>query len=189
MKPSIIPCAVWKTTLTRDLILFWIIATSSLCAGLFINQFRDKPLPLVYQSKAERLKQAVSKMASEKAAPPALTGEVLNSNLSLEQFRAFTEGKKGLVLDARPEIFHRLGHVPGALSLSRDDFEKAYAKVKDLLEKDKNQALVLYCATSSCEDSHLVQTALSKLGYTNVAIFTGGWAAWTQANLPEEVNP
>jgi rhodanese-related sulfurtransferase len=92
-------------------------------------------------------------------------------------------------LDARPEIFYRLGHVPGALSLARDDFENAYAQLKERLEKDKNQPLIIYCSNSSCEDSHLVQSALLKLGYVNVAVFSGGWATWTQEKLPEETNP
>lgn len=46
--------------------------------------------------------------------------------LTLEEFFEFVD-KDGLVLDTRSKIFYRLGHVPGAISLLRDDFENAYA--------------------------------------------------------------
>jgi rhodanese-related sulfurtransferase len=185
MKPHI----PWLLLLKQDLSAFWVIASASLCVGLLVNQFRDKPLSLTYQTKAERLELAVSKVVRETSVNNVKTEETLSKDISLEQFRTFVEGRRVLVLDARPEIFHRLGHVPGALSLARDDFEKSYAKLKDQLEKNKDQPLILYCSNTSCEDSHLVQKALSKLGYTNVSIFSGGWAVWTQAQLPEETNP
>ena len=109
-------------------------------------------------------------------------------SLTLEQFQAFLASKQGIILDARPEIFHRLGHVPGALSLPREDFEASYNKLKPILEKDKNQVIAVYCSSSSCEDSGLVQNALQSLGYTHVSVFHGGWAEWTNAGLPEETN-
>src|SRR5690606_30147899 len=85
---------------------------------------------------------------------------------------------EGIVLDARPEVFHRIGHIPGALSLPREDFENAYASLKEVLEVDKEQIIVVYCSSMSCQDSELVRRALTALGYSRVAILTGGWAAW-----------
>jgi 3-mercaptopyruvate sulfurtransferase SseA len=96
------------------------------------------------------------------------------------------ENKRGLVLDARPEIFHRLGHVPGALSLPRDDFETGYAALKGKLEADRSQAIVIYCSNASCEDSGLVKKSLSALGFINIALYEGGWSDWTNAKKPEE---
>jgi rhodanese-related sulfurtransferase len=188
MKMRNILNSVWYSKFRTDLFLLWIIATCSLCVGLLLNQFRDQPLPLSYKSKAERLELVVSKIA-EKAVSKSITSVALPKTLSLEEFRSYVEKNSGLILDARPEIFHRLGHVPGALSLAREDFEKDYTKLKNRLEKDKDQPLVVYCSSTSCEDSHLVQAALLKLGYVNVATFPGGWDAWTQEKLPVEVNP
>ncbi len=162
------------------------MATTSLCVGLLLNQFRDKPLPLVYQSKQERLEQAVSRIAASEAPKHNSATGPFSQNLSLDEFRVFVKEKRGLVLDVRPEIFHRLGHVPGALSLPREDFEKSYARLKSKLETDKNQPIVLYCPGGSCDDSELVQKGLVRLGYTQVVVFRGGWTAWTQAGLPEE---
>jgi rhodanese-related sulfurtransferase len=175
-------------TFWRDIRVFWLLATSALCLGMLMNQFRDKPLPLVYESKAERLQSVVSKVSVTMPVNSALRSEHLSDSLSLDAFRVIVEEKKVLVLDARPEIFHRLGHVPGALSLPRDEFEKGYANLQKLLEVNKERPIVLYCSSSSCQDSGLVQKALRDLGYTHVSIFHGGWSAWTQAGLTEEKN-
>ena len=91
-----------------------------------------------------------------------------------------------LILDARPEIFHRLGRVPKALSLPRDDFETYYTKQRVQLEKHKALPVAIYCTGGSCEDGEMVGAALIRLGFTQVHLFRGGWHAWTQAKLPEE---
>lgn len=168
-----------------DLFVLWIVATTSLCAGLLLNQFRDKPLSLLYQTKEERLDRAVAKISTQESHAVKATRS-LSQNLSIEEFKAFVQEKQGPVLDARPEIFHRIGHIPGAISLPREEFEKAYLKLKDQLEPYKDRSIAIYCSSNSCEDSELVRKALTKLGYTQVAVFNDGWNAWTQANLPEE---
>jgi len=171
----------------QDMLFLWLAATTALCFGLLINQFRDEPLPLIYKGKEERLQVAVESLTTPAipAASPAPVAENLPEFLTLEEFAEFVD-KGGLVLDARPEIFHRLGHVPGAISLPRDDFERAFTALREKLEADKAQPLVLYCASSSCEDSELVKKSLMELGYTRVAVFKGGWSEWQAAGKPEK---
>lgn len=110
----------------------------------------------------------------------------LPHDVALADFRAYVKERLGLVLDARPEIFYRFGHVPGALSLPKDEFEKGYAKLKTTLESDMSQPIIVYCTDESCEDSEWVYQALTNLGYSQVSIFRGGWDAWTKAGYPEE---
>ena len=169
--------------LLRDATSLWIIITVSLCVGLLLNAFREKPLSLIHQSKTQRLQLAVSMISRTQVAPPL---RALPTNLSLEQVQQIVEEKHCLVLDARPELFYRLGHLPGAFSLPREDFEAGYRKLSARIEANKNIAIVVYCSGISCEDSRLVQEAFRKLGYTNVAVFAGGWDEWTGADLPEE---
>jgi len=173
-------------TLCSDLMVLWLVATTALCVGLLINQFRDTPLPLVYKDKAKRLQDSVQRIASKESAPAPAPVVQIPEKLSLQEFSSYVENKRGLILDARPEIFHRLGHVPGALSLPRDDFETGYAALKDKLEADRSQPIVIYCSNSSCEDSGLVKKSLASLGFTNLALFEGGWGEWTNAKKPEE---
>ncbi|MDR0532553.1 MAG: rhodanese-like domain-containing protein [Verrucomicrobiales bacterium] len=150
----------------RDKVELIIIVVISVGLGWTVGFVHKKPLSLVYQSKV---------------------GEVKQASLTLEQFRDFVDGKKGIVLDVRPGIFYRLGHVPGAISLPRDDFEKGYQKLQALLEKDKRQPIAIYCSGESCEDSGLLHGALARLGYVNIQVFQGGWDEWTRAGLPEEL--
>lgn len=173
------------TALKTDVLAFCLIGVISVCAGLLANQFRSERLPLIYQGKESRLMNAVERIAVAKP-PPSAGDEALPESLSLEEFQDFVENKRGIVLDARPEIFHRLGHVPGAISLPREDFENAYQANRAALETDKTVAIAIYCSGADCEDSDLVQKALRRLGFERVTIFSGGWTGWTAANLPEE---
>ena len=171
-----------------DFVFLFLAASVSLVAGILINQLRDTPLPLVFKDKAERLQDSVQRIATKETVPAPAPAVHLPETLSLEEFTSFVENKGGLVLDARPEIFHRLGHVPGALSLPRDDFEKGYAALKDKLEADRSQPIAIYCSGASCEDSGLLKKSLGALGYTNLALFEGGWDEWTTAKKPEETS-
>ena len=177
--------------LGEDFLKLGILITIGLCLGLVINQFRDKPMPWIYQSKQQRLDYAVAGLETKspvapEAEKPTSAHDSVPESLTLEQFQACVIGKKVLILDARPELFHRIGHVPGSIALPRDEFETYYKKHQAELEKDKAQPLVIYCSGGSCEDSGLVSETLKKLGYTNVGIFRGGWDEWTHAGLLEE---
>lgn len=174
--------------LKQDLLFLWVAATTALCLGLVLNQFRDEPITLVYQGKQQRLQNAVERLTSASGSAEPVTALVADfpEFFTLAEFSKFAEGGEGLILDARPEIFHRLGHVPGAISLPRDDFENAYKGLREMLEADKARAIVLYCSGASCEDSELVKRSLLALGFTRLAIFKGGWSEWTAAGRPEE---
>lgn len=176
------------SSLVRDAAGALILLTVGLAIGLTINQFRDKPLPLLYQSKEARMQEAVAHLETATPAPAAVKHTTLPEIMTLDDFRTYLKNKAGLVFDARPEIFHRLGHIPGASSLPRDDFENSYKTYQSELERDRSQPIVVYCSGSSCEDSTLVQESLKALGFTNVSVFRGGWDEWEENNLPVEEN-
>ena len=116
----------------------------------------------------------------------AASGESLTGSVSVEDFKVFVEKKSGIVLDARNDMMYRKGHVPGALSLSSERFRTAYAKQKSVLEANKTRPIIVYCLGPGCGTSEDVHQKLIRLGYTNVAVFSGGWAGWQEAKLPEE---
>ena len=169
-----------------NLFLCWIITTILVCIGLLLNSFRDKTLARVDKSKAECLQRSGSKFAGTKTVNAVSSQLPLLKDVPLDDFQAYVKEKRGIILDARPEIFYRFGHVPGALSLPRDEFEKGYTLLKAKLEANKNRPMIIYCSDESCEDSELVHKALANLGYTQISIFRGGWDTWTKAGLPEE---
>jgi len=176
----------------NDLLKIGILGTICACVGLATNQLRNKPLPLVYQSKQDRLNTTILQMTqdepvNEQVKPTASqSAEELPAILSLDEVSGIVDRRNVIILDARPEIFYRLGHIPGSLSLPRDDFQNGYDKIKSQLEINKNQPLVVYCSSSSCQDSGLIVSALEQLGYQRISVFKGGWSEWQSAGFPEE---
>lgn len=149
--------------------------------GIILNQLRANPLPLVYTPPQARLEQTVENLG----AGPTLTAPS-KGNLNLEEMRSISVNRAAVILDARPEIFYRIGHIPSALSLPRDDFESRYQVLAPILQPRRNEVLVVYCSGENCEDSRMVGDALERLGYTRVRLFRGGWSEWDGENLPEE---
>ncbi len=86
-------------------------------------------------------------------------------------------------LDARPQEFHSISHIPGALALPEDDFEVAFTRHEERLRATLD--LVVYCSGWGCEASHLVAQRLRERGI-HAAILHEGLPAWEDAGLPLE---
>jgi rhodanese-related sulfurtransferase len=103
-----------------------------------------------------------------------------------QAFWVLSEGKKAIVIDARPAKLYEMGHVPGAINISREQFAADYEKEKASVEADRERPVVVYCNGLDCEDSKMVSGALIKLGFRRVLLYKGGWQEWTFQHLPEE---
>jgi len=170
-----------KKLILKDAIGVWILIAISLCGGVIMNQIRPNPSPLVDSYPDALVHEQVGK--SGHVSNPSIS---LQGDVSLDEMREISFSRAALILDARPEIFYRLGHIPGALSLPRDDFQNQYHTIQSVLEANREKVIVVYCADTDCHDSQMVGDALERLGYTHVRIFRGGWAAWEASHLPEE---
>ena len=91
-----------------------------------------------------------------------------------------------LFLDARPEAFYGMSHIPGALSLPEDDFEPAFARVEPTLRKSLD--IVVYCSGFGCEASHIVARKLKERGIPAVVLHDG-LPAWQEQNYPLREGP
>jgi rhodanese-related sulfurtransferase len=89
--------------------------------------------------------------------------------------------KGALFLDARPVAFYEMEHIPSALPLPEDEFDKHFAKLEPLLRSRFD--LVVYCSGYGCEASHIVAQKLRERGI-HAAILHEGWPAWTEAGYP-----
>lgn len=90
--------------------------------------------------------------------------------------------KGALFLDARPEDFYTMAHIPGSLPFPEEDFEKAFARLEPRLRGSLD--VVVYCAGFGCEASHIVARKLKERGIP-AAILHDGWPAWQDARYPE----
>lgn len=157
----------------------FLTAMISLAAGLLINRFSGRPLPLVYQTPEQRFDAELTSLV---AAPPFALAPA--PTIGLAEFRSTVENKSALILDARPAAFFTQGHVSGALNLARDDFAHDYRRLSGVLKVARDKPIIVYCSGGACHDSRLVANALLTLGFGNVRVFIGGWEAWSAAGLP-----
>lgn len=144
-----------------------------------MNRFASSPLPIVYQTPEERFDLELTSLVAAapfKIAPAATVG--------LAEFRSAVDGKSALILDARPSVFFKQGHVPGAANLARDNFAQDYRRLSAVLKAAGDKPIIVYCSGGECHDSRLVANALLTLGFGNVKVFTGGWEDWSAAKLP-----
>jgi len=84
------------------------------------------------------------------------------------------------LLEALPAKYYLEGHLAGALHFPHDR-TRALAP---LLVPDKATAIVVYCASATCQNSHIAAAALQALGYADVSVFAGGKKDWSEAGLP-----
>jgi rhodanese-related sulfurtransferase len=94
--------------------------------------------------------------------------------------------KGALVLDARPRAFYDMSHVPGALPLPEDDFDRAFASIEDRLRSHFD--IIVYCSGYGCEASHIVARKLAGKSI-RAAVLHEGWPAWTDAGYPVKEGP
>ena len=82
-----------------------------------------------------------------------------------------------LWVDARTEKSYELRHVPGAVWLSEDEWER---HLPDFLAAwQPTGRVIVYCDSQACDASQAVALRLQReLKLTNVYVLQGGWAAW-----------
>ena len=87
-----------------------------------------------------------------------------------------------VLLEALPEKYYQDWHLPGALHMPHD----AVGELAPTLIPDKTSEVVVYCASKTCQNSHIAANLLTQLGYINVAVYAGGKQEWSDAELPTQ---
>ena len=108
----------------------------------------------------------------------------MGHTISRQDLQARIDGKEALVLiEALPESYYLKGHLPGALNLPHDRVrELAPALIPDMAAE-----VVTYCASATCQNSHIAADTLRAMGYTNVRVYAEGKQDWVEAGLPLEM--
>jgi rhodanese-related sulfurtransferase len=91
-------------------------------------------------------------------------------------------GRMPVLVEALPEKYYRDWHLPGARHMPHD-------QVRTLAESelpDRGAEIVVYCASPTCQNSHIAARHLEQMGYANVSIYAGGKQDWSEAGLPVE---
>lgn len=99
-------------------------------------------------------------------------------DISLEELsQRLTCAKPPVLAEILGPKYYESGHLPGAINLPLEGFAE---RAVELLP-DKQAEIVVYCASATCNNSHIARRKLVSLGYTNVRVFSGGKAAWRDA--------
>jgi len=102
---------------------------------------------------------------------------------TLRDLRArLTANPNTVLLEALPEKYYQDWHLPGALHMPHD----AVDALAPVLVPNKNTEIVVYCASNTCQNSHIAAKLLAQRGYGNVAVYAGGKQEWQDAGLPTQ---
>jgi rhodanese-related sulfurtransferase len=104
-----------------------------------------------------------------------------HAEVSLDELKKLIETKSAVLIDANSAKTYDKGHIPGAVSFTKN--EKAFAS---LLPTDKNALLVAYCGGPMCSAWEDAAETAKKAGYTNIKHFKGGLKGWKSAGLSLE---
>ncbi|MEO0340977.1 MAG: rhodanese-like domain-containing protein [Bacteroidota bacterium] len=175
----------------QDIIALGAVLVFSAIVATTINVFRKDSLPWNYQTVRERFEAEVAEARANLDYAESLESKGLGvQDMDQSDLFKLVESKRVVVLDARPEVFHRLGHVPGALSFPRGEFSTKAEEHRTILRNAAEQdiPIVIYCASLTCKDADLVSEGLASVGMHDHWIFRPGWSAWKQSGLPIENN-
>jgi len=101
--------------------------------------------------------------------------------ITIDEFLARDRrGDPAFLVDTREDHEWALGHLPGAIHLSKGIIERDIEKAVP----DKTAPIVCYCGGGY--RSALVCDNLQKMGYTNVISMDGGFRGWAARSLPVE---
>jgi rhodanese-related sulfurtransferase len=105
------------------------------------------------------------------------------------------QGSEGLLfIDSRGRDDFAAGHIPGALSVPLERIQRSRktapgSEWAGTLDFPGTQTLIVYCEGGDCQTSISLAKIIHDKGYQDIRIFTGGWAEWSAASLPEEKSP
>lgn len=142
------------------------------CCGLTgCMEPQDKPIP--------PLDPSLSTVETPAAVVETPSSPGTITRMPLGTLYQLTQGNAALIFDVRPLIYYKMGHIPGAISFPKENFDKDIAKNEALIKSaNKNQKpVVVYCTDLACPDARTVATQLSDRGH-NVAVLQGGYDAW-----------
>lgn len=80
------------------------------------------------------------------------------------------------LLEALPAKYYDDWHLPGAKHFPHDQ-ARALAPV---MLPDKSAEIVVYCASRTCQNSHIAARVLEQIGYADVAVYAGGKEDWRE---------
>ncbi|MDR2826783.1 MAG: hypothetical protein LBV77_01860 [Candidatus Adiutrix intracellularis] len=103
---------------------------------------------------------------------------------NFEAMNAVLQKPGTVLIDARPSLFYKIGHLPGAINLPVDETDEATLNAWRTGQNSKS-IIIIYCTDDLCQMADKLSKRLTVLGMFPI-IFSPGFAGWEKANLPIE---
>lgn len=98
------------------------------------------------------------------------------AELNLEEMKGFAASSNVTIVDARVRVDYEYGHLPGAVNLP---VTAGLAERRTLASAlPAGWLVIVYCQSSGCKWADSVAADLFNRGFTDIAIFRGGWREW-----------
>lgn len=166
----------------------FIILTLSLVIGLIANAISSKGISLVRDDSERFTIDSTKKSVNLKERGKLnKAGFYQPVNIPVEAAKLlYDENIK--FIDGRPPEEFRTGHIKGAYNISYKEFIEKSKEEKLEMLKDfgKDEILVSYCGSDSCEISIDNAYEFAKVGYNDVKIYLGGYKEWNNLGYPVE---
>lgn len=99
---------------------------------------------------------------------------------TVEVTMANSWGSAVMWIDARPKAEFETAHIPGALSLTTEEWDSLLPGVLNAWSPQRK--LIVYCSKQTCGASREVARRLrEEAGLKQVFVLDGGWEAWQSA--------
>ncbi len=103
--------------------------------------------------------------------------------ITREQIKENFDTKEQMtIIEALPRKYFDAKHLPGALNIPHDEIQEC---APDMLP-DKDALIVVYCASTDCQNSKIATESLQEMGYTTVFEYVEGKQHWLEADFPVE---
>ncbi|MBU1342489.1 MAG: rhodanese-like domain-containing protein [Proteobacteria bacterium] len=146
--------------------------------ALFYNQFSPFGIALFGQWETSKgVVFSISKTDSVDASIEINDPEII---------KRIVQKKERIVLDVRPREIYNQGHLPFAVSFPLMEFDET---IEQLLSSiNRKSAILVYCSSIECTDSHTFAMRLKNLKYDNVKVFSGGFRQWEEKGYEIQKN-
>lgn len=143
----------------------------SVASGGLVNWWRPLSLPWVFNPEAAA------------ARPDDTSGRVeVDAAYLLESLAR----NNVTIIDARPEVFYRFGHIPGAVNVPPERLEQALAELPPAAVPSDRE-IIVYCSDRFCSMAENLIVKLATAGHRSAKLFSPGYAGWEAAGHKIEV--
>ena len=106
------------------------------------------------------------------------------TGVDIERLFSLLQAERVLLVDCRPQLYYRLGHIDSAINLPYKKYEVSLEKIMKRLDQGlaERKVIVLYCQNYNCPDAYLFAKKIAEKGYST-SVYKGGWQEWKASGL------